>query len=357
VPRAFGSGVRTVPASHGRSGAGRGADAGCIRSGVGAAGHIPGRERVLLVALPAHRERGLAGAAGGAATGAAHRHDRPSGGPRATPARDRGSGDRARSRACRRGLTFGSARGIRVARRRRVPARRDRQAHRHRGGNVQSAAVPGAPAVTRGIESMMCPHMEATLNEYVDGTLPAGDRPAVEAHLAECAGCRAAATELRRLIAEAHGLPRSIEPRRNLWTTIEAQIVQRARYNVQRAFWRGALAAAAVLVIALGLFRLLPLSTAHYRPAGRGWVGVRADFQDGGVMATTGTWLTVALALLGRQAMAQARVDQRWPLDPGGSVRIVSPFGRIRVLGWDVDSVAVSGRLDAGAGRFYATGD
>src|SRR6266446_3643583 len=74
-------------------------------------------------------------------------------------------------------------------------------------------------------------------------------------------------------------------------------------------------------------------------------------------MVRTGTWLTVALVLLGRQAMAQARVDQRWPLDPGGSVRIVSPFGRIRVLGWDVDSVAVSGRLDAGAGRFYATGD
>ena len=91
---------------------------------------------------------------------------------------------------------------------------------------------------------MMCPHMEATLNEYVDGTLPAGDRPAVEAHLAECAGCRAAATELRRLIAEAHGLPRSIEPGRNLWTTIEARIVQRARYNVQRAFWRGAIATA-----------------------------------------------------------------------------------------------------------------
>src|SRR2546430_15980960 len=126
---------------------------------------------------------------------------------------------------------------------------------------------------------MMCPHMEATLNEYVDGTLPAGDRPAVEAHLAECAGCRTAATELRRLIAEAHGLPRSIEPRRNLWTTIEARIVQRARYNVQRAFWRGALAAAAVLVIALGLYRLLPPSTAPYRPAGRGWVGVQADFQ------------------------------------------------------------------------------
>ena len=74
-------------------------------------------------------------------------------------------------------------------------------------------------------------------------------------------------------------------------------------------------------------------------------------------MMKTRTWLAFALALLPRQATSQARVDERWPLDPGGSVRIVSPFGRIRVLGWDADSVAVSGRLDAGAGRFYATGD
>ena len=73
-------------------------------------------------------------------------------------------------------------------------------------------------------------------------------------------------------------------------------------------------------------------------------------------MMKTRTWLAFALALLPRQATSQARVDERWPLDPGGSVRIVSPFGRIRVLGWDADTVAVSGRLDAGAGRFYATG-
>src|SRR2546428_11137904 len=74
-------------------------------------------------------------------------------------------------------------------------------------------------------------------------------------------------------------------------------------------------------------------------------------------MVRTGTWLTVALAVLGRQATAQARVDQRWPLDPGGSVRIVSAFGSMRVRGWAVDGVAVSGRVAAGAGRFYATGD
>ncbi len=124
---------------------------------------------------------------------------------------------------------------------------------------------------------MMCPHMEATLNEYVDGTLAARERATVEAHLAGCAGCRTAVAELRRLVAEAQGLARSIEPERNLWTAIDARIVQRATYNVQRAFWRGALAAAAVLVIALGLYRLLPPSTAHYRPAGGG-AGVEADF-------------------------------------------------------------------------------
>src|SRR6266436_479646 len=68
-------------------------------------------------------------------------------------------------------------------------------------------------------------------------------------------------------------------------------------------------------------------------------------------------WLALALTLLARQARAQAHIAQRWPLDPGGTVRIVNPAGRIRVLGWDADSVAVSGRLEPRAGRFSAAGD
>jgi len=120
--------------------------------------------------------------------------------------------------------------------------------------------------------------MELTLNEYVDGTLAARDRASVEVHLAECAACRTAVAELRALVAGAAALPNRIEPGRDLWATIDARIVQRATYNVQRAFWRGALAAAAVLVIALGLYRLLPPSTAHDRPAGQGWAAVQADF-------------------------------------------------------------------------------
>jgi len=125
---------------------------------------------------------------------------------------------------------------------------------------------------------MMCPHMEATLNEYVDGTLAARERATVEAHLIDCAGCRAAIIELRALVTAAAALPKSIAPERNLWTAIAARIVQRATYNVQRAFWRGALAAAAVLVIALGVYRLLQPSTTHDRPAGQGWAAVQADF-------------------------------------------------------------------------------
>src|SRR2546423_1676036 len=110
---------------------------------------------------------------------------------------------------------------------------------------------------------MTGPHMDAKLNEYVDGTLAARERASVEAHLADCAGCRTAVAELRSLAGAAAALPKSIEPARNLWTTIEARIVRRATYNVQRALLLGALAAAAVLVIALGLHRLLPPFAAH----------------------------------------------------------------------------------------------
>ncbi len=125
---------------------------------------------------------------------------------------------------------------------------------------------------------MMCPHMEAKLNEYVDGALAAPDRASLEAHLAECAGCRAAVTELRSLSAATATLPRSIEPARDLWTGIAGRIGKRETGYGKR-FSRGALAAAAVLVIALGVYRLLSPFTAQYRPAegGVGWAAVQAD--------------------------------------------------------------------------------
>ena len=72
-------------------------------------------------------------------------------------------------------------------------------------------------------------------------------------------------------------------------------------------------------------------------------------------------WLGLALALGARGAAAQAPRDSvnrdqvagRWPFAGDGSVRIVDPSGRIRLIGWDVDSLAVSGR---GPGRLAAAG-
>ncbi len=74
-------------------------------------------------------------------------------------------------------------------------------------------------------------------------------------------------------------------------------------------------------------------------------------------MRRMGGCLAFALALLARQATAQTRTDERWPLDSGGSVRIMIPLGSVRVLGWDADSLAVSARLERRAGRFFAAGD
>jgi len=130
---------------------------------------------------------------------------------------------------------------------------------------------------------MMCADMEAKLNEYVDGTLPAAERALVAAHLAGCAGCRAAVAELEALLAGAQALPQSIRPSRDLWGGIAARLGRRATGNVQRAFWAGALAAAATLVIAFGIYRLLPPSTTLYRPVGLGWPAVEADYEQAAV--------------------------------------------------------------------------
>ena len=77
-------------------------------------------------------------------------------------------------------------------------------------------------------------------------------------------------------------------------------------------------------------------------------------------IACLGLGLGSALGAVGPGAAAQARpapiirIEQRWPFAADGSVRIVNPAGRIRVIGWDVDTVAVRAR---GAGAFAADGN
>ncbi len=131
---------------------------------------------------------------------------------------------------------------------------------------------------------MMCADMEGKLNEYVDGTLAAGERRAVEQHLAACAGCRAAVAELQALLAAAGALPKSIPPRRDLWGGIAERIVGKRevgsgkRWYAERPFWIGALAAAAVLLIVFAISR--PTVRSSDRLTGKGWAAVQADYEQ-----------------------------------------------------------------------------
>lgn len=61
------------------------------------------------------------------------------------------------------------------------------------------------------------------LSEYIDGTLSAADRQAVERHLVDCAECRVVLGDLRTIVAGASVLT-DTPPASNLWTGIAGRI-------------------------------------------------------------------------------------------------------------------------------------
>ncbi|HEY8470833.1 MAG TPA: DUF4097 family beta strand repeat-containing protein [Longimicrobiales bacterium] len=64
----------------------------------------------------------------------------------------------------------------------------------------------------------------------------------------------------------------------------------------------------------------------------------------------------LCLALSAAGAAAQQQLDHRRPLRADGLVRIHNLVGSTRVIGWDRDSIAVTGMVAKG-GRFFAGGD
>jgi hypothetical protein len=81
---------------------------------------------------------------------------------------------------------------------------------------------------------MICTDIRPLLDEYVDGTLPLAAALEVESHLAGCERCRAEATALRTLVADARALPRSVLPTRELWSGIEPRLAAAPRPEVTR---------------------------------------------------------------------------------------------------------------------------
>lgn len=63
------------------------------------------------------------------------------------------------------------------------------------------------------------------------------------------------------------------------------------------------------------------------------------------------------LALSAADAAAQQQLDHRRPLRADGLLRIHNLVGSTRIIGWDRDSIAVTGTVAKGGGRFYVGGD
>lgn len=57
--------------------------------------------------------------------------------------------------------------------------------------------------------------------------------------------------------------------------------------------------------------------------------------------------LLLGAAPLATPLAAQRQVTRGWPLDPDGAVKIHNYVGRVRIVGWDRDSVAVTGTVPA----------
>jgi hypothetical protein len=107
---------------------------------------------------------------------------------------------------------------------------------------------------------MTCENARERLDDYVDGELEASALHELELHLASCPSCREEEEVLRSLLARAAELPRTMAPGRDLWPGVAEAIREEKRSRVlgferRRVVFAGFLAAAAALVVALGLPR------------------------------------------------------------------------------------------------------
>src|SRR5207244_132734 len=82
----------------------------------------------------------------------------------------------------------------------------------------RSAGISSAEGVRT-----MNDHWTDRLSEYLDGDLTAGERTALEAHLAACGVCRVTLDELRRVVARAQALD-DRPPAADLWPGIAEHI-------------------------------------------------------------------------------------------------------------------------------------
>src|SRR5262245_49726802 len=81
---------------------------------------------------------------------------------------------------------------------------------------------------------VMTDRFAESLSDYLDGELTAEDRREVALHLETCAECAQAARELEQVIERARTLS-DLTPPRDLWPTIEAQLMGRKEAGTEQA--------------------------------------------------------------------------------------------------------------------------
>jgi anti-sigma factor RsiW len=104
---------------------------------------------------------------------------------------------------------------------------------------------------------MTCRELDTRLDDWLDGTLPPSQAAELEAHLAGCGSCREQARTLRRLLAHATALPRSVAPPHDLWPRIESRIAPSGWARLFAWDRPTFLAAAAAAAVVFGLLAVV----------------------------------------------------------------------------------------------------
>ncbi len=108
---------------------------------------------------------------------------------------------------------------------------------------------------------MNCEDYEAALGDSVDGTIDAAAAPALHAHLAACAQCRALADDCRAIRSAARMLERHVPPARTWHRIADAVEADRRSRGFAWLSWRPLAAAAALLLMLSATWLMLRPAT------------------------------------------------------------------------------------------------
>ena len=157
------------------------------------------------------------------------------------------------------------------------------------------------------------------LDDYVTGELAEDACGPVADHIADCAICGAEVESLKRILARAAELPKSIEPPAESWSNIRAAIERDSKavaahdLNSARTFWRRpyALAAAAVLVAVLSSGGTALYMSSRNVDRGMSSRSAASDATSGGTPASLAAFTIEENNYLRNVAVLQDLLDQQ----------------------------------------------